>query len=155
MTSKSKIFGLSAGVILALGTTFAIAQTRTAQTAKTETVVKTAEQTLSQADQELLLSLLRPSFTQSKDQKLAELADRYSPAYVAPTLEIFNFIPDSETRNALLSHLRETTGQNFGTNMNDWYRWLWNEPEVKTAGYDNFKAEFYSCLLYTSPSPRD
>ena len=146
MTSKSKIFGLSAGVILALGTTFAIAQTRTAQTAKTETVVKTAEQTLSQADQELLLSLLRPSFTQSKDQKLAELADRYSPAYVAPTLEIFNFIPDSETRNALLSHLRETTGQNFGTNMNDWYRWLWNEPEVKTAGYDNFKAEFYSVI---------
>ena len=146
MTSKSKIFGLSAGVILALGTTFAIAQTRTAQTAKTETVVKTAEQTLSQADQELLLSLLRPSFTQSKDQKLAELADRYSPAYVAPTLEIFNFIPDSETRNALLGHLRETTGQNFGTNMNDWYRWLWNEPEVKTAGYDNFKAEFYSVI---------
>ena len=46
-------------------------------------------------------------------------------------------------RNHLLNELKQETGQNFGTDMNRWFRWMWNQPELKSAGYDQFKADFY------------
>ena len=166
----SKIGLLAAGAIIAVGASYAVAQNRTAQTqtiVDKPAVVKTAqaktsatipaqtiaanpiadkEYTLTDEDQELIFSLLIPESNAVKDQQLSDLADRYSPAYIAPTLEIFHFVPDSETRRALLRHLSATTGQSFGTDVNAWFRWLWNQPEIKTAGYDNFKAEFYSVI---------
>ena len=152
MTSKIGLF--AAGAILAVGASYALAQTRTtpAQTiadkpsvvktaqAKTNTVLQTSiadkEYTLTQEDQQLILSLLIRESSGVKDLQLSDLADRYSPAYIAPTLEIFHFVPDGEKRRALLRHLSETTGQSFGTDVNAWFRWLWNQPEIKTTGYD-------------------
>ena len=121
----SKIGLLAAGAIIAVGASYAVAQNRTAQTqtiVDKPAVVKTAqaktsatipaqtnpiadkEYTLTDEDQELIFSLLIPESNAVKDQQLSDLADRYSPAYIAPTLEIFHFVPDSETRRALLRH---------------------------------------------------
>jgi len=148
MTLKSKLGLLAAGTVIAVGTTYAAAQTRTSQTLVKPAVASptSPQHKLSLDDQSLLLSLLNPEFSTAKKLQLAELAERWSPAYIAPTLEIFNFIPDREIRRALLKHLSESTGQSFGRDINAWYRWLWNEPEIKVAGYDNFKAEFYSAI---------
>ena len=142
MTLKSNLGVLVAGIILAAGATYALALAQT----RPALVVKSAPQQLTQDDQTLLLSLLKPDFSDTKNLQLTELEQRWSPAYIAPTLEIFNFIPNSKTRKILLKHLVKSTGQNFGTDMNAWYRWLWNEPEIKTTGYDNFKAEFYKAI---------
>jgi len=148
MTLKSKLGLLAAGTVIAVGTTYAAAQTRTSQTLVKPAVASptSPQHKLSLDDQSLLLSLLNPEFSTAKKLQLAELTERWSPAYIAPTLEIFNFIPDREIRRALLKHLSESTGQSFGRDINAWYRWLWNEPEIKVAGYDNFKAEFYSAI---------
>jgi len=140
MILKSKFDTLVVSLLLGMVATYAVAQTRPAE------VVKPAAQELTQDDQSFLLSLLRPGSSIAQERQLIELEQRWSPAYIAPTLEIFNFVPNSQTRKALTKHLAETTGQDFGTNINAWYRWLWNEPEIKTVGYDNFKAEFYKAI---------
>lgn len=101
---------------------------------------------LTEGDQTLLLALLQSRLFSDKTQLLEDLNARWSAAYIAPTLEIFNFISDPNIRDVLLNNLKATTGQDFGTDINAWYRWLWNQPELKVAGYDNFKSEFYSAI---------
>lgn len=98
---------------------------------------------LGQADQELLLSLVERSVFGNADQKLAAIDAQWSAAFIPPTIEMFNFISNGEVRDRLQRKLVESTGQDFGTNMNAWFKWLWNEPELKIEGYDNFKSEFY------------
>lgn len=98
---------------------------------------------LGQADQELLFSLVERSVFGNADQKLAAIDAQWSAAFIPPTIEMFNFISNGEVRDRLQRKLVESTGQDFGTNMNAWFKWLWNEPELKIEGYDNFKSEFY------------
>lgn len=99
--------------------------------------------TLTPGDQGLLLSLLYRAFPEEHENRLTDLHERWTPAYIAPALELFNFVPHPDTREVIIDRLTATTGQDFGSDTNAWYRWLWNQPELKVAGYDNFKAEFY------------
>jgi len=95
-------------------------------------------------DQDLLLSALIRTAPEEEQQLIADLRESYSKAYIPATLEIYNFVQSYDVREALLAELRAETGQDFGKNTNDWYRWLWNQPEIKINGYDNFKADFYA-----------
>jgi len=100
--------------------------------------------TLRRYDQDLLISTLFPQTRDEERQLINDLQQSYSKAYIPATLELYNFVQSPDVRRTLLSALKAETGQDFGTNVNDWYRWLWNEPEIKIEGYDNFKAEFYA-----------
>lgn len=101
---------------------------------------------LRQYDQDLLLSTLLPMRAEEEAQLIVDITKAYSKAYIPATLELFNFVQSYKLREALLLALKKETGQDFGQNVNDWYRWLWNEPEIKIKGYDDFKAEFYVAL---------
>ncbi len=119
------------------------AQSQQNRTSPAQAVSVTSELKLGEADQDLLLSILRNSSSRDERQQIERLEQSWSQAFVPAALEIYNFIPSSDIRRVVLRKLKETTGQDYGTTMNDWYRWLWNEPELKIAGYDNFKASFY------------
>ena len=95
------------------------------------------------ADRELLLSHLDRTGPFADPDQLTQITASFDETWVAPTLEVFNFVYSPSARSHLLRHLRETTGQDFGSDMNQWFRWMWNEDEVKAAGYDQFKADFY------------
>jgi hypothetical protein len=116
-------------------------QTSQAQTPAIQSAVATAN--FDAADRALLLSLLDRTRPFTKSDVRADISARFDAGWIAPTLETFNFVYEPSIRNHLLGELRKTTGQDFGTDMNRWFRWLWNEPELKTAGYDQFKADFY------------
>ena len=93
------------------------------------------------AERELLLLLLeeaRPS-----QGRLDQVSRSFDRAWWAPTLETYNFIRSPRAREHMLGLLRADTGVDFGSDTNRWFRWLWNEPEVRVAGYDAFKADFY------------
>ncbi len=96
---------------------------------------------LSPSDRDFILSLLEPS--SDPNYQIQEISRRYNQAWIAPTLEIFYFVRNDLVRGRLLQELRKTTGQDFGSNVNSWYRWLWNQPEQQIDGYADFKAEFY------------
>ena len=96
---------------------------------------------LTASDRSFMISLLEP--TTDPNFQIQEISRRFNPAWIAPTLEIFYVIRNDVTRNQLLTELRKTTGEDFGRDINAWYRWLWNQPEIKVDGYADFKAEFY------------
>jgi len=134
---------LSAPLLLAGVTYAAYAQSQYKSTGPTPSAAISAEFELSAADQDLLLSILLNSSSRDEREQIEALEISWTQAFIPASVEIYNFIPSSDIRRVILRKLKETTGQDYGTNMNDWYRWLWNEPELKIAGYDNFKASFY------------
>jgi len=134
---------LSAPLLLAGVTYAAYAQSQYKSTGPTPSAAISAELELSAADQDLLLSILLNSSSRDEREQIEALEISWTQAFIPASVEIYNFIPSSDIRRVILRKLKETTGQDYGTNMNDWYRWLWNEPELKIAGYDNFKASFY------------
>lgn len=138
MTLKYKFGTLGALTILLGGAHYSVAQTTSANHEQ-----RIERQTLSESDRAFLLSLLNADYSVATEGELAGIEERWTPAFVAPTLEIYNFIPNGNLRRALLKKIVETTGEDFGTDINAWYKWLWNTPETKTSGYDRFKADFY------------
>ena len=98
---------------------------------------------LTQFDQDLIMSMVTqlPGF--ALEDKIEALKIAWTPAYIAPSLEIYGFTPNVEIRETIISLLKTSTGQDFGTDINAWYRWLWNEPEIKVEGYADFKATLY------------
>ncbi len=99
---------------------------------------------LSQIDRDLIISLLQPS--QPDEVQIEEISKRFNRAWIVPSIEVFHFVSHAKVRDFLLIKLRESTGQDFGRDINAWYRWVWNQPEIQVKGYDNFKAEFYQNL---------
>ena len=120
------------------------------KTAKTATV-QSGTVDFGEDDQLLLLALLQRGDAYGDPAIRSEISKRFDAAWIAPTLEVYNFVYDPTIRKHLLNELKQETGQDFGQDINRWFRWAWNQPEVKAKGYEQFKA----CLLYTSPSPRD
>lgn len=59
------------------------------------------------------------------------------------SLEVFNFIGNRTTSDALLAAMVESTGQDFGYDTNAWYSWIWNQDEYKFDNYGLFKSELY------------
>jgi len=141
MLKKSLLIAVP--LLLAGAAYTAYAQTQHKAFNPTKTASISAELTLSEIDQNLLLSILRNSSSRDEGEQIRALEESWTKAFIPAALEIYNFIPSSDVRRVVLNKLKETTGQDYGTTMNDWYRWLWNEPELKIAGYDNFKAKFY------------
>jgi len=103
----------------------------------------TSDLVFTASDRELLLSLLEPGLLMDHHKRSEAVAAAFDASWVAPTLEIINFIDNPQMRTQLLDHLREETGQGWGRDINRWFRWLWNEPPQQVAGYDQFKADFY------------
>ena len=131
---------LIAGAAVSAAYVTADAQTKTAPAASS--AAKFNAPAFDAEDRSLLLSLLERGPVSGPETR-AQITARFDKSWVAPTLEVYNFVYDPTLRKLLLNELRQETGQDFGTNTNEWFRWLWNEPEVKAAGYDQFKADFY------------
>lgn len=120
-----------------------VAETKPSLVAPTAKIEATNTLQLSVADQDLLLSILNDDRRSEENAKITALNQAWTKAYIPAALEIFHFLPSPEIRRTILTKLKASTGQDFGTDINEWYRWLWNEPELKIEGYDNFKSRFY------------
>lgn len=80
------------------------------------------------------------------DLTIARLERTWKPEYIAPLLEVISYASSPLTQRAAVSLLEKNTGQNFGQDVNQWYRWLWNQPEKISGEYADFKADFYQFL---------
>ena len=132
----------SAATLAILGTTYVATQAQTQSKPAASSAVATAPLELTERDKDLLLSALEPRLFQPNDVR-DDLRAQWTKAYIPPAIEMYHFVPDRQVRRAILEMLVESTGQDFGDNMNDWFRWLWNNPELKIKGYGDFKSEFY------------
>ena len=82
--------------------------------------------------------------TATVNQTIDNLARTWHPQNIPQILEAISYTRNSSGTQKLISLLQTMTGQNFGTDMNQWYFWLWNQPEAIADGYANFKADIYS-----------
>lgn len=75
----------------------------------------------------------------SLDRIYEDWDERFIPAI----LELLSLSNNSSVSNRLLAILLEKTGQDFGYDINAWFKWVWNRPELITNDYAQFKAHWY------------
>lgn len=61
-------------------------------------------------------------------------------------IEMLYLLRNPPLSTRLLHVLREKTGEDFGTNFNEWYAWWWKKEVVMDAGYMNFKAHLHTFI---------
>ncbi|MGI9538277.1 MAG: DUF3179 domain-containing protein [Desulfocapsaceae bacterium] len=87
--------------------------------------------------------LINTSDQGAVDRSFLILEAYWKAEFIPQLLEIMS-VPLSEyTWRKTIELLTSKTGQEFGTNLNGWYFWLWNEPEKSLSQYGNFKADLY------------
>jgi len=90
-----------------------------------------------------LTTILSSNAPSTIDQAVESLSTHWQPNNIPPILEALNYLQNSFARQRLITLLETKTGQRFGNDINQWYIWLWNQPEAIQADYANFKADIY------------
>ena len=88
-------------------------------------------------------TILRTVDDQKVDAALSHLNKHWRVDYIANVLETIAYTQSPRSQSALIQLLESKTGQKFGRNINDWYFWLWNRPEIISESYADFKASLY------------
>lgn len=88
----------------------------------------------------IILSSPQP---QTINDAVAVLSQEWHVQNIPQILETLSFTRNSTGRQKLVSLLQAKTGKSFGTDMNQWYSWLWNQPEAISGDYANYKADVY------------
>ncbi len=93
-----------------------------------------------------LVALLRQSDPEAVNAAVDVINKHWSPGLVPMLLESISYTGSPYAKVGLIGVLREHTGQEFGVWMDDWYHWLWNQPEHAASEYANFKADLYRAI---------
>lgn len=134
------------GVVLAAIGAGAVLKAKDAQYASmASSASKTS--TVSQSEQELpaslFVELLRTRDRGFIDAALDDITTNWRPSYAPMVLESAVYAPSPYLRSRLFQILNEKTGQDLGFDFQEWFYWLWNQPEAKTSDYADFKAALY------------
>ena len=97
-------------------------------------------------DHTVFESLLFASDATIIEQTYADISQSWTPAYIPILLEIIPYSSSYAAERGAYDLLVEKTGQDFGRDVNDWYKWWWNQPAAQTADYGNFKAGLYRLI---------
>ncbi len=84
----------------------------------------------------------------SSDEVLIDQVEQIASAqwqtgYIPMLIEVFSYAIDRRGQDAAYRLLVEKTGQNFGSDVNKWHQWWWNQEPADVDGYAEFKARLY------------
>lgn len=83
----------------------------------------------------------------SEPDVVLDWIDKHWQASVVPMIvESVNFAESRHVRPRLLELMAKHTKQDFGSDLNAWYRWWWSQPEQKHPQYAQFKSLLYRNL---------
>ncbi len=105
-----------------------------------------APQAFAFANTHVMLSLILSRDSEQVEEALVRLGQEWTPQHIAPMLEVLNYAVVQTTADSVVTLLEDKTGQRFGQNTNQWYDWLWNQPENIAPDYADFKADFYQLI---------
>lgn len=106
--------------------------------------VAVESQSLSSKVAEAQLEILANSLNLKEITNSLEVLDKHwQKAFTAPLIEILSLRFRSAATEQVIDLLEKKTGEDFGHNPQEWYFWLWNEPEYVGVYYANFKASVY------------
>jgi hypothetical protein len=90
-----------------------------------------------------LTTILSSSSPAAINEAVTSLSSNWQRQNIPPILEALTYVQNPLARQQLISLLEAKTGQRFGRDVNEWYKWLWNQPESLQPDYANFKADLY------------
>lgn len=108
--------------------------------------VGASEPPANRIDYREFIELIDTSNIAVKNNFLDELDTHWLPEYTAMTLEAMRFSDSPKLRMDLEKLLQAKTGYRQASNLNEWYQWLWNKPEIVSDDYANFKAALYQLI---------
>ena len=77
------------------------------------------------------------------DNSLDYVKKNWQDSFEILLIETLYFSLNRTTAKDYLRLLKEKTGQDFGFDMQQWYKWLWNKPANYDANYHEFKAALH------------
>lgn len=87
--------------------------------------------------------LIHTSNRSAIDRSFLIIDAYWQPAFIPQLLEVMSVPRDDYILEKTIELLTSRTGKNFGRKTNDWYFWLWHQPENLLPDYSNFKAALY------------
>ncbi len=90
-----------------------------------------------------LNTILTSSDPNGIEQAISVLDKNWRDDYIPQILETIAYTRNSRSSASTIRVLERKTGQNFGSDLNKWYFWLWNKPLNLSENYANFKASLY------------
>ena len=82
----------------------------------------------------------------SKDETLQSIENNWKPEYEVLSIEVAYLLRDPAMSADIIRTLEKKTNQDFGSDFNGWYGWLWGKPDTVPPEYDNFKARLYRLI---------
>lgn len=83
----------------------------------------------------------------AKQQAALEMiASEWHPGFAPMILELYHIGNNPRITRQLMDIMRKQTGQTFGNNLDEWYRWIWKQPETRHPEYAEFKARLYQLI---------
>lgn len=95
---------------------------------------------------DVLINLLDPASERSVDRAIREVRRAWSPALIPQLLEIATTSRSDYSILQIYDLLGQRTRRRYGTNLNRWYAYLWDQPERITSNYGDFKAFLYAAI---------
>ncbi len=90
------------------------------------------------------LAILSDSFDLDEIDGAIETLDlHWQASHIAPLLDTISVPRSFLAAERVISLLSKKTQKRFGRSTNDWFFWLWNQPETISPDYANFKASLY------------
>ena len=71
------------------------------------------------------------------------LRNSWKPSYIPRLLESVSISRNYSASQKIFLLLADKTGKTFGRDINQWYQWLWGQPNDSLEGYADFKADLY------------
>ncbi len=74
---------------------------------------------------------------------LRKLERSWDQSYVLPLVEILSLTNHAGLARDIVDLLRQETGKPYGTDVQAWFAWIWEEDEQLIHGYPEFKSWLY------------
>ena len=77
------------------------------------------------------------------NQSIREIDENWRTEYAVPIVEVLTLMRGTPLYLRLIDLLEQNTGQKFGSDLQAWFRWIWNQEINAVDGYPEFKAWLY------------
>ena len=126
-------------IVVAIVLFFNVCLIQSSQTAQSADETTAARDMVSDA----FLLLIYTSDQAVVDRSYSIIEHYWKPEFIPQILDILSAPRSDYIVQKSVTLLKDKKGQDFGHRLNDWYFWLWNQPENSMLSYANFKADLY------------
>lgn len=100
----------------------------------------------SAVDASTFLDLLRIADRDARPKAYELIARQWRPWYAPAVLEVLRVNREARFEKRLFALLAEKTGQSFGSDFDDWFRWIWAQEMKLPPQYTELKRDLYGLI---------